>query len=90
MTETEREPDARSPDPIPEAVARARGRLSLVWLIPLVALAVGGWLAVKTWNERGPIVTIEFKSASGLAAGQTRVKFKDVDIGQVKSIDFSP
>ena len=90
MTETEREPDARSPDPIPEAVARTRGRLSLVWLIPLVALAVGVWLAVKTWSERGPIVTIEFKSASGLAAGQTRVKFKDVDIGQVKSIDFSP
>ncbi|MCK7576038.1 MAG: MlaD family protein [Chromatiales bacterium] len=89
MTETEREPDTRSPDPIPEAVARPRGRLSLVWLIPLVALAVGLWLAVKTWNERGPIVSIEFKSASGLAAGQTRVKFKDVDVGQVKSIDFS-
>jgi paraquat-inducible protein B len=90
MMETEREPETRPPDSIPEAVVRPRGRLSLVWLIPLVALAVGVWLAVKTWSERGPIVTIEFKSASGLAAGQTRVKFKDVDIGQVKSIDFSP
>lgn len=90
MTETEREPDARASDPIPEAVVRVRGRFSLVWLIPLLALAVGAWLAVKTWSERGPTVTIEFKSASGLAAGQTRVKFKDVDIGQVKAIDFSP
>ncbi|MTW19722.1 intermembrane transport protein PqiB [Allochromatium palmeri] len=90
MTETEREPDHRASDPIPEALVRPRGRFSLVWLIPLVALAVGAWLAFKTWSERGPIVSIEFKSASGLAAGQTRVKFRDVDIGQVTAIDFSP
>ncbi len=60
-----------------------------MWLIPLVAIAIGLWLAAKTLSERGPTVTVEFKTASGLAAGQTKVKFKDVDVGQVTSIDVS-
>lgn len=76
-------------EPVPEALVRSPGGLSLVWLIPLIAVAIGGWLAVKTFSERGPIITIEFKTASGLAAGQTKVKFKDVEVGQVTTIDVS-
>lgn len=75
-------------EPIPEAVVR-RGGVSLVWLIPLLAVAIGVWLAVKTIAERGPTIQIEFKTASGLAAGQTKVKFKDVDVGQVTAVDVS-
>jgi paraquat-inducible protein B len=74
--------------PLPEAVIR-RGGVSLVWLIPLLAVAIGVWLAVKTIAERGPTIQIEFKTASGLAAGQTKVKFKDVDVGQVTAVDVS-
>lgn len=76
-------------DLIPEARVKSRSRLSLVWLIPLIALIIGIWLAIKTWNEQGPVVTIEFKSAAGLVAGQTRIKFKDVEVGQVKTVNFS-
>lgn len=80
----------RSPsEPIPSAVLRRRSSLSLVWLVPLVAVAIGAWLAVKTLAEKGPTVTVEFKTASGLSAGQTKVKFKDVEVGQVTSIDVS-
>ncbi|MBK1718677.1 intermembrane transport protein PqiB [Thiocystis violacea] len=96
MTETESDPGRSPLDPadqasesIPLAVVRTRDRFSLVWLIPLLAVAIGVWLAVKTLNERGPTVTIEFKTASGLVAGQTKVKFKDVDVGQVSAIDVS-
>ncbi|MBK1720714.1 PqiB family protein [Thiocystis violacea] len=76
-------------EPVPQAIVRKRSSLSLVWLIPLVAVAIGVWLAVKTLSEKGPTVTVEFKTASGLSAGQTKVKFKDVDVGQVTSIDVS-
>ncbi|MBS1201852.1 MAG: mammalian cell entry protein [Chromatiaceae bacterium] len=62
----------------------------MVWLIPLVALAIGGWLAYKTLSEQGPTVEIRFKTAAGLEAGKTKVKFKDVDIGQVAAIDVNP
>ncbi len=62
---------------------------SIVWLIPLITLLVGGWLIVKTISEQGPEVTISFKTAEGIEAGKTRIKYKNVDIGVVKEIHFS-
>jgi paraquat-inducible protein B len=77
------------PDEQPQAVVRARSGISLVWLIPIVAIVIGGWLAAQALATRGLIVKIEFRTASGLEAGKTKVKFKDVDIGQVTAIDVS-
>ncbi|MEQ8937310.1 MAG: MlaD family protein, partial [Gammaproteobacteria bacterium] len=62
---------------------------SVVWIIPLVTLLVGGWLIVKTLSEQGPQVTISFKTAEGIEAGKTRIKYKNVDIGVVEQIRFS-
>lgn len=73
-----------SPDfVIPEAVAVPKRRwfLSPVWLIPLVAVLVGGGLAVKAIYDRGPTITITFKTAEGLEAGKTKIKYKNVDVG---------
>lgn len=73
---------------LPEAVAvpkRRRGP-QLVWIIPLVAALIGGWLAVKTLLERGPIITISFTTGEGLEAGKTKIKYKDVEIGLVQSV----
>lgn len=74
----------------PEAIAVRRSSVSLVWLIPLVALVIGAWLAFKTFSEQGPRIQIQFKTAAGLEAGKTKVKFKDVDVGQVTAIDVNP
>lgn len=76
-------------DNIPKAVVKEKKTLSLIWLIPLVALAIGIWLTVKAINEKGPTVTISFKSAEGLKAGKTMIKYKNVDVGQVEEIHFS-
>src|SRR6202162_62410 len=81
----------RPPD-FPEAVAapRSRWRVQLVWLVPLVAVLIGGWLAVKTVLEKGPIITISYKTGEGLEAGKTKIKFKNVDIGVIKGVALSP
>jgi len=71
---------------LPEGEAFARGRLSIVWLIPVLALLVGGWLGYKTWSEKGPQISISFKAAAGLQVGKTVIKFKDVEVGQVTAI----
>jgi len=63
---------------------------SLVWLIPLLAALIGGWLMVNAMRSRGPTVTIEFSSGEGLEAGKTRIKYKDVDIGEVTAVTLSP
>ncbi|MCU0593184.1 MAG: MlaD family protein [Desulfobacterales bacterium] len=72
---------------LPAASVNSRKRrFSLVWVVPVVAALIGGWLVVKAMTEKGPQVTITFKSAEGLEAGKTKVKFKDVEIGLVEEI----
>ena len=75
-------------DDVPEAVAVPRRRFGFqwVWLLPLVAAIVGGWLAVRAILADGPTITIEFKTAEGLEPGRTRIKYKDVDVGLVKNV----
>lgn len=73
---------------MPQSVAVRRGGISIVWLIPLVALVIGAWLAYKTYSEQGPSIEIRFQTASGLQAGKTKVKFKDVSVGEVTAIDL--
>ena len=84
-------PEPDQPD-LPEAVAVPRRRFApqLIWVVPIVAVLVGGWLAVKAVLERGPVITITFKTAEGLEAGKTKIKYKDVEIGLVKSVTLSP
>ena len=62
-----------------------RRRVSLVWLVPVVALAVGGILAIRTLAQRGPEVTIAFKAAAGISAG-TKVLHKSVELGAVTAV----
>jgi paraquat-inducible protein B len=62
---------------------------SMVWIIPVVTLLVGGWLIVKTLSEKGPQATISFNTAEGIEVGKTKVKYKNVDIGVVEQVKFS-
>ena len=75
-------------DNIPEAITTKKRRFSVVWLIPLLALAMGGWLTFKYLQEQGIVIQIEFSSAEGLAAGKTKIRYKDVEVGLVDDIRF--
>src|SRR5271166_3471059 len=76
------------------AVPRARTgrsrRISVIWVIPLVAVAIGAWLAWDTWSKEGPTIRISFDSGEGLQAGQSQLKFRDIVFGTVKSLDLAP
>jgi paraquat-inducible protein B len=82
-----------SDDPPPEARVTTglhrRRHFSAIWLIPLVTIAIGAWLTWHTLSLRGPTITISFRTAEGLQAGQSHVKNKDVDVGTVQSIALS-
>jgi paraquat-inducible protein B len=84
---------ARPPEQpeIPEALAirRSRWRMQLVWLVPIIAVLIGGWLAVKAVLDKGPTITVGFATGEGLEAGKTKIKFKDVDVGVVESVTLS-
>lgn len=75
--------------PEPEIEPRRAWLPSLVWVIPLIAALIGIALVVKSVLDRGPTITISFVSAEGLEPGKTKVKYKDVDIGSVKTITLT-
>ena len=83
-------PDPNAPsDELPLALVDTQRRVSLVWLIPLVALLSAAWLGYRTIVDQGPLITITFPNAEGIEAAKNRVRFKDVDIGVVEQINLS-
>jgi paraquat-inducible protein B len=84
MSERPEEPPER--DELPEVSVAPRRGISMVWLIPLVAGLIAVWLGYTTIMEKGPTITITFKTAAGLVAGKTKVKYRDVEVGLVEDV----
>lgn len=67
-----------------------RWRNAVIWLLPIVALVIAASMVIQDRLSVGPEVVIAFRSAAGLEAGKTAVKYKDVNVGLVKEITLSP
>jgi len=63
-----------------------RRKLSGIWLVPLVAIVLGLWLAVNAYLKQGPTVTLYFADAEGLEADKTQVKARSVAVGTVTAV----
>ena len=72
----------------PEIRAR-KARISLVWLVPIVAGLIGLSMVVHDLLNVGPKVTVSFLTAEGLEVNKTQVKYKNVVIGMVTDIALS-
>lgn len=72
-----------------QAVIKRRRRFSFIWLIPIVAGAIAVYLVIATLADRGPLITITFKTGSGISAQQTQVTHKAVPLGTVEDIKLS-
>lgn len=81
--------DTSATTPPEPRTSTSRWRPSLIWIIPLVALAIGLSLVVKSVLETGPTISVIFRTADGLVAGKTTVKYRQVDIGLVHKIKLS-
>jgi len=73
---------------LPRIIKKKNWRISTVWIIPIVAAILGAGIAYKSISERGPTVTLTFRNAAGLEAGVTRVKYKNVEIGEVERVEI--
>ena len=82
--------DRASPPVLPQPLIRQARKLPVIWVIPLVALAIGAWLAWDTLSKEGPTITVTFESAEGLQSGQSQLRFKDINLGTVKNLELSP
>ncbi len=75
---------------LPKArLRRRRPWLQLVWSVPIVAAALAGWLVWQRVQQQGPEITIQFRDGGGLRVGQTPIKYRGVQIGQVTGMKLS-
>jgi paraquat-inducible protein B len=72
--------------PLARASTRRSRRISIIWLVPMLAIVIGAWLAWDTLSKEGPTITISFQSGEGLQAGQSQLKYKEIVFGTVKSL----
>jgi paraquat-inducible protein B len=76
--------------PEPGAIKTSgRWSVSLVWIVPIIALLVGISLVVHNRMQAGPEITITFKTGEGLVADKTQVKYRNVVIGHVSRVELS-
>ncbi|WP_286236909.1 intermembrane transport protein PqiB [Neptuniibacter halophilus] len=62
---------------------------SAIWILPLVALLMGGWMVYHEWANRGQLITISFSTADGIEAGKTKLKVSSVEVGKVESVQLN-
>jgi paraquat-inducible protein B len=74
---------------LPKARVRRRRLFRLVWVVPVIALAVAVYLVSLHMRTVGPEIAIRFGDASGLRVGQTPINYRGVQIGEVSKIELS-
>jgi paraquat-inducible protein B len=75
---------------LPKArVRRRRWHLPVIWIVPLIAAIVAGYLVFQRSRAYGPTITIVFKDATGVKAGETWIQHLGVPIGQVVAVELA-
>ncbi len=73
-------------DDLPTARTRPASNWSAIWILPLIALVIGGWLGWQAYRESGVNIEVRFQSGEGIVANKTEVVYKGMPVGKVKSL----
>ncbi len=71
---------------LPTAKTRPASNWSAIWILPLIALVIGGWLGWQAYRESGVNIQVRFESGEGIVANKTEVVFKGMSVGKVKEL----
>ncbi len=74
---------------LPQAKIKRQSRISMVWIVPLAAAIVGGWLIFKYVRQLGPVISIQFSDGNQIEANQTTLRYRGVRVGDVLSVKLS-
>jgi len=75
--------------PVPVGRQRRPGWPSAVWLVPILAVVAAGALAIRAYLGAGPTIEITFDSAEGLEVGKSDVRYKNVPVGKITSVELT-
>jgi len=73
---------------VPLAKTRPASNWSAIWVLPLIALLIGGWLGWRAYNEAGIEIQVTFETGEGLQAGKTEVIYKGMPIGKLTALEL--
>ena len=68
---------------LPAPKTRRASNWSAIWVLPLVALAIGAWLAWQAYSQAGVKIEVFFETGEGIQIGRTEVVYKGMSIGKV-------
>lgn len=71
---------------LPTAKTRPASNWSAIWVLPLIALIIGGWLGWRAYSEAGIEIQVRFESGEGIQINKTEVVYKGMPIGKVKAL----
>jgi len=69
-----------------DALVKESKSISIIWLLPMIAVFIGGWLLVKSLVESPIEITIDFPSGTGMEVGKTKVIYEGITAGVVTDI----
>ena len=78
---------------IPQMEIRESGggfRPSVIWIVPVVAVAIALGIAWRSYSDRGPLIEVSFDQANGIVKGQTQLKYRALTVGTVEDLTFTP
>ena len=80
--------DAPQTVPIEPSGGSFLSAVSFIWVIPIIAVLAALAVAWQSYNNEGPLITIEFENGAGITERETEVRFRDVKVGVVERVHF--
>ena len=74
---------------LPKARIKRRRLLRLVWIVPVIAIAIAAALVYQRMQDYGPQITVTFADGGGMRVGQTPVRYRGVQVGEVTGVALS-
>ncbi|MCP4340986.1 MAG: hypothetical protein GY799_19390 [Desulfobulbaceae bacterium] len=73
-----------------EPVIKKNRGVSTIWILPIIAFCISGWLVYNSYRDAGVDITIYFADASGIIPGKTQIMVRGIPVGLVKDDSSRP
>jgi paraquat-inducible protein B len=73
---------------LPVAELKRERRLSLAWIVPLIALLLAIWLGYWAWHKRGLLITVQLPQGHGLRVGDP-VRYRGITVGEIRAAELA-
>lgn len=73
-----------------EAIVKQKKPIYIIWIIPLIAMTLAGWMIFKYYDNKGYDILVTFDSGDGFAIGKTPLIYNGIKIGMVSNLSVHP